>query len=146
MRARANVEAWGFNRSGSAADRWQRYGLAWRVVPFYFRGSLWSRLTRLLKLARLVREARPSILLPYTLIPNLVCGLIRRLTGACACVLNQRDAGVARMGCIRERCAVRLTPRFISNSRRGARFLLDELRAGGFAAYCFLGRCFSGHV
>jgi glycosyltransferase involved in cell wall biosynthesis len=126
---RAEVEVWGFNRAGPAAALCERHGLPWRVVPFYFAGSIAGRLIRLFKLARLLRAARPDILLPYTLIPNVVCGLIWRLTGARSCVWNQRDAGIARMGRAWERCAVRLTPRFISNSRQGARFLSETLKA-----------------
>jgi glycosyltransferase involved in cell wall biosynthesis len=128
-RVQADVEVWGFNRSGPAAALCERHGLAWRVVPFYFVGNLPSRLTRLFGLARLLREARPDVLLPYTLIPNVICGLIWRLTGARSCVWNQRDAGVARMGRGWERCAVRLTSQFIANSRQGARFLVEGLKA-----------------
>jgi len=125
----AEVEVWGFNRPGPAAAICERHGLAWRVVPFYFGGRLPRRLARLFKLARLLRAARPDILLPYTLIPNVVCGLTWRLAGARACVWNQRDAGIVRMGDVWERAAVRLTTRFVANSRQGARFLVDELKA-----------------
>jgi glycosyltransferase involved in cell wall biosynthesis len=128
-RERAHVEVWGFNHTGHVAAVCERHGLAWRVVPFYFTGSSFSRLARLFKLARLLRAARPDILLPYTHVPNVVCGLIWKLTGARACVWNQRDAGIARLSRVWERCAVRLTPRFISNSREGARFLVGALKA-----------------
>jgi glycosyltransferase involved in cell wall biosynthesis len=125
----ARVEVWGFNLSGPAGAICDRHGLAWRVIPFYFTGGLPGRLTGLKRLARIIRDARPDILLPYTLIPNVVCGLTWRLTGARACVWNQRDAGIERAGYVWERCAVRLTPQFISNSRQGARFIIDELKA-----------------
>ncbi|MFL6231021.1 MAG: glycosyltransferase [Pyrinomonadaceae bacterium] len=125
----AQVEVWGFNLSGPAADICDRHGLARRVIPFYFTGGWRARLTGLAKLAATMRAARPDILLPYTHTPNVVCGLIWRLTGARLCVWNQRDAGIERAGDRWERLAVRLTPQFISNSRPGARFVIDELKA-----------------
>ena len=123
----ARVEVWGFNHSGPVATICERYGLAWRVVPYPFAGSPYTRLTSLSKLARRLREVRPDILLPYTLIPNVVCGLIWKWTGARLCVWNQRDEGIARLDSRIERWGVQRTPQFISNSQRGARFLVDEL-------------------
>lgn len=127
--ARVAVEVWGFNHPGPAAALCERHGLVWRVVPFYFAGSFSTRLRRLSKLARLLRAARPNLLLPYTLIPNVACGLIWRLTGALSCVWNQRDEGIARVGFGWERSAARLTPRFVSNSLQGARYLTGGLKA-----------------
>lgn len=128
-RERARVEVWGFNRSGPVAAMCEEYGLAWRVIPFSFAGGRWRRLAALAKLARTLRAARTDILLPYTLLPNVVCGLVWKLTGASLCVWNQRDEGIERMSAGWERRAVRQTPMFISNSRRGARFLTDTLKA-----------------
>jgi glycosyltransferase involved in cell wall biosynthesis len=42
-------------------------------------------------------------------------------------VWNQRDEGIARLDSRIERRAVQRTPRFISNSQQGARYLIDEL-------------------
>jgi glycosyltransferase involved in cell wall biosynthesis len=125
----ASVEVWGFNRAGPVSSICEQHGLTWRVVPFYFKEKLASRLNSLMELARHIRAARPDILLPYTLIPNVACGLIWKLTGARACVWNQRDAGIARLDLRWERRAARLTSRFISNSQQGARFLTDEMKA-----------------
>lgn len=125
----ADVEVWGFNLSGPVAAICKRHGLGWRVIPFYFKGSPPLRMARLMKLAKAIRKARPDILLPYTLIPNVVCGLTWRLTGARACVWSQRDPGIERAGYVWERCAVLLTSAFISNSRQGARFIIDRLKA-----------------
>src|SRR2546423_1609424 len=75
----------------------------------------------------MLRELRPDILLPYTLSPNVVCGLIWKWTGARVCVWNQRDEGIARLNSRLERRAVQRIPQFISNSHQGARFLIDKL-------------------
>jgi glycosyltransferase involved in cell wall biosynthesis len=113
-REQADVEIWGFNRSGPVADICEQLRITWRVVPCELR-----------KVARLLRQAQPDILLPYTLIPNVVCGLVWQRTGACLCVWNQRDEGIfdARW----QHRAAQQTPLFISNSQAGARYLIDKL-------------------
>jgi glycosyltransferase involved in cell wall biosynthesis len=105
----------------------EQYGLAWRVVPYPFGGNPLVRLISLAKVAWMLREVCPDILLPYTLIPNVVCGLIWKWTGARLCVWNQRDAGIVRLNSRVERWAAQRTPQFISNSHQGARFLVDKL-------------------
>jgi glycosyltransferase involved in cell wall biosynthesis len=117
---RASVEVWGFNKSGPVAEICEQYGLPCRLVSFPFDNArVWS----LRRLASMLREARPDILLPYTFVPNVICGLVWQWTGARACVWNQRDEG--RMPFVAEwaRVAVERTPQFISNSEGGAGFL-----------------------
>lgn len=123
----AKVEVWGFNKSGPVADICEQVGIGWRVVPYPFRASSSERIRRLLAVARELREARPDILLPYTLVPNVVCGLVWKWTGARLCVWNQRDEGIVPLTARWERWAVKQTPRFISNSSAGARYLVEEL-------------------
>jgi glycosyltransferase involved in cell wall biosynthesis len=75
----------------------------------------------------LLQEVKPDILLPYTLTPNVVCGLIWQNTGARSCVWNQRDEGLLPLADSQEALAARQTPLFISNSAAGARFLTAKL-------------------
>lgn len=124
---RATVEVWGFNRSGPVAQLCEQAGLVWRVVAYPFKGGSLARLAGLAKLALTFRRARPDILVPYTFVPNIVCGLIWKWTGARGCVWNQRDEGVAPFTAEWERRAVKQTPMFISNSTAGARFLIEKL-------------------
>lgn len=112
----ADVEVWGFNRTGPVADICEQRRIKWRVVPFELR-----------KVARLLREARPDILLPYTLIPNVVCGLVWQRTGARLCVWNQRDEGISSLDTKWQHRAAQRTPQFISNSQAGARYLIEKL-------------------
>ena len=112
----ADVEVWGFNRPGPVAEICERHSIKWRVVPLELR-----------KVARLLRQARPDILLPYTLIPNVVCGLVWRRTGARLCVWNQRDEGIFSVNAKWLDRAVQQTPLFISNSQGGAQYLIEKL-------------------
>ena len=124
---RGSVEVWGFNESGPVAEICERHGIPWRVVSYPFDAGPLGRLNSLVKLAWLLRKARPDVLLPYTTVPNVACGLIWKLTGASACVWNQRDEGLVPLKAWWERWAVKRVSHFISNSHAGARFLTDVL-------------------
>ena len=117
----AEVEVWGFNRSGPVAEICKQHRIPSRVVPLQQPYDL-RRLTQLL------RENRPDILLPYTLLPNVVCGLVWQRTGARLCVWNQRDEGIFSLNAKWQQRAAQLTPKFISNSPSGARYLIDSLK------------------
>lgn len=129
VREQAHVEVWGFNQAGPVSTMCEEYGLAWRVVANPLGGRHSSRLVKLAKFAWHLRRAQPDILLPYTLIPNVACGLTWKWAGAHACVWNQRDEGIARLSPGLERWATKSIPQFISNSRQGAHFLINELKA-----------------
>jgi glycosyltransferase involved in cell wall biosynthesis len=121
-RERARVEIWGFNQSGPVAETCERLGLPSRVVPYDSSPSSFRRF------AQQLRSARPDVLLPYTWMPNVVCGLVWRWTGARLCVWNQRDEGLFLPTTKCEWRAVQRTPRFIANSRAGAWFLIEKLK------------------
>ncbi len=123
-RERATVEVWGFNKAGPVAQICEHLGLKWRVVSFPLNSKSPANLR---KLASIFRQAPPDILLPYTFVPNVVCGLIWKSTGARACVWNQRDEGLMPFIADWARPAVQRTPVFISNSEQGSRFLIDKL-------------------
>ena len=119
----AAVEVWGFNKSGPVADICEQYDIRWRVEPLNA-----NRLESIRRVAWLLRAARPDVLLPYTWLPNVVCGFVWKWTGARLCVWNQRDEGLFLPQMAWQRWAVQRTPRFIANSRPGARFLIEKLK------------------
>jgi len=116
----ADVEVWGFNCSGPVADICEQHEIKWRVVPLVQPFDL-------LNVTHLLRAARPDILLPYTLVPNVVCGLVWQQTGARLCVWNQRDEGIFDLDAKRQHRAAQQTPQFISNSQAGAHYLIEKL-------------------
>ena len=117
------VEVWGFNKSGPVADICEQYGIRWRVEPVNA-----QRLQSIQRVAWVLRASGPDVLLPYTWLPNVVCGFVWKWAGARLCVWNQRDEGLFLPQTTWERWAVQRTPRFISNSRAGARFLIEKLK------------------
>lgn len=126
-REQAQVEVWGFNKSGPVADICEAHGLAWRVIPCSFSESGVDRPRALVTVGRALRQTKPDILLPYTFGPNLVCGLVWKWTGARGCVWNQRDEGIIPFTSSWLPTAVKRTPLFISNCEAGAQFLIGKL-------------------
>lgn len=123
----AVVEVWGFNTTGPVAELCERHGIASRVVPFPLHADRVKQEAAMNDLAALLRDVRPDILLPYTTLPNVVCGLLWETTGAGLCVWNQRDEGIIAFDPKWEHEAARRTPLFIANSQGGARFLTGKL-------------------
>jgi glycosyltransferase involved in cell wall biosynthesis len=113
----ADVEVWGFNHGGPVAAICEHHGIKSRVV----------NKSEQLRFAELLRKARPDILLPYTLIPNITCGLVWEQSGARLCVWNQRDEGIFDADPALQLRAAQQTPLFISNSQAGARYLIEKL-------------------
>jgi glycosyltransferase involved in cell wall biosynthesis len=125
---RAEVEIWGLEGPGPLAALCAEDGIPWHVAHFTYPTTTRELLRGLPRFAGALRRAKPDVLLPYTIFPNVVCGLLWRWVGARACVWNQRDEGVTRMGPRAEQLAIRQVRRFIANSEQGARFLTDTLK------------------
>jgi len=127
-RENASVRIIGFSEPGRAAQLCDELGVPWKTIPIRW-GK--TRLTRwasaALHLAAALRRERPDVLLPYLAFPNILCGLIWRLTGAKACVWNQRDEGFNLDRRIAY-WAVRNTPVFVANSSAGREILVQRFR------------------
>ncbi len=123
----AVVEVFGFNKSGPVADMCEELGVPWHLEPFSLESTGNGRLLSFGHIWTILRRAHPEILLPYTFVPNVICGLGWQRTGARACVWNQRDEGVTPFVKEWARPAAELTPMFVSNAAAGAEFLVREL-------------------
>jgi len=121
----ADVQIWGtVDGPGRLASLCDQHGIPWRIVPFAWRERKSKNLMSLARFAWQLRRARPYLILPYMETPNLLCGAVWRWTGARLCVWNQRDDGIARVNTRHGAWAIRNTPRFISNSEKGAEHLV----------------------
>lgn len=127
----AQVEVWGFNKSGPVAEICEQYDIPTRVIPFPFSGNRSSRVRALATVSSSLRGAGPDLILPYTFGPNVVCGLIWKRTGARSCVWNQRDEGLLSFDSSFAQRAAQATPRFVSNCEAGAKFLIEKLGVDG---------------
>jgi glycosyltransferase involved in cell wall biosynthesis len=125
----AQVAVWGFHGPGQGSDVCEAYGLPWKVLGWPWSDKMPTLVKRVGAFTLRLREARPDIVLPFTIIPNVVCGLTWRWAGADVFVWNQREGGLGRVEPFLERWAVRRTPAFVANSEHGARFLVNTLGA-----------------
>ena len=140
----AQVEIWGFNHPGPVSKLCDSQGIPWRVAPnpwskgsvrgsskiargwCYFRNWL-QRQINLASYTTTLRQAKPDVIMPFTMFPNMICGLVWQKTGAKVCIWNQRDEGRGRMGPKWEENVIPNVPLFISNSTHGAEFLKNIL-------------------
>jgi glycosyltransferase involved in cell wall biosynthesis len=125
----SEVEIWGFSPPGRAAELCSEQGVPFRSVRPPLQGGIVDKLIGIARFVRELRNARPNVLLPYTMGPNIICGLIWRHSGARLCVWNQRDEGRGRVGRFAEKWAIRHMPLFVSNSQHGASFLSSVMGA-----------------
>lgn len=89
-----------------------------------------TRTVNLFGLARTLKAARPDVILSYTAVPNLACGIIWKYTGAKLFIWNQRDEGLLLNKKIWHRRAVASTLFFLANSANGKKFLQDNYQVG----------------
>lgn len=121
-RGEVRVSVVGLRGGGPFADWLAREGVAHRVLGSDAGVGVWWRWWRGL------RNMRPDVLVAFTNLPNVVCGVLWRWTGARNCVWGQRDEGRGRLDhWLVRRTAARWTPRFVSNSEPGGRFLVERL-------------------
>ena len=124
---RADVQVWGFSSPGKAAEICSQEGIPWRSLSRPWWSGKIQKITSLVDLARKIRRAKPNILLAYTTLPGILCGLTWRLTGAHTCIWNHREAGIDKdYSFTIQRLAARLTPAFITNSQHGAEALVQS--------------------
>lgn len=113
---------------GRAAELFRAAGVPWHARRTAWNGRARNAVT-LVELTAGLRRRRPDVLLPFCELPNTVCGLVWRTTGAKTCVWSQRDALPFTLADRTVRRAARSTPRLVSNSEHGAARLVDGLGA-----------------
>lgn len=117
------VELWGFSGPSPLSQICEQAGIPWRAFPLtWFRNPI-LRLLDLVRLASALRKAGPDVLLPHTLIPNTICGLIWRWSGAKYCLGYEGGHEFGLAGRMWEKLAVEKMPGIICN----ARHLADEM-------------------
>jgi glycosyltransferase involved in cell wall biosynthesis len=108
----------------AAADR-----IDTTASPVRWSASRPAKLRALATLARRLRAARVDVLVPYTAVPNVACGLVAPVVGARLVVWNQRDLGIDEPAGVARRWVVSRTARFVANSAVARRYLVESLGA-----------------
>ena len=123
----ALVSIWGIEKAGRVVEICNEYGLECQLVPFVPTGFYFRDLLGTLRFLKKLRQAHPDIIVPYTLVPNILCGLIWKFSSAKICIWNQRDEGFnLSNGIFYHRLAVKNTSFFIANSSKGMGILINE--------------------
>jgi glycosyltransferase involved in cell wall biosynthesis len=127
----AHVEVLAFtDERGRFRDAVERLGVTWRSSPLNWSGSRPAKLRELLLLAARLRRLAPDALLPYTTRPNVLCGLVWRVTGASACIWSQHDLVLpVKFGRGLLTRAARRATLLVASSSTAADFLVSELDA-----------------
>lgn len=117
------------DQPGRLSQLCEEAGIPWCGFSFNWGKTALTRVPNLVRLAGELRSLRPDIILSYTAIPNLACGIVWKYTGAALLVWNQRDEGLLLNRKFWHRHAVRSTRFFIANSGNGRKFLMDAYAA-----------------
>jgi len=132
---KAQVHVWGLMKygdkpGGRVAEMCDLRGLPWRNLNFAWPGGRLATFKRSFSLAQLSHDLKrfsPYVILAYTPLVNVICGLVWRWSGARLCVWNQMSSAVEEVSHRMSLWASRLTPLFLSNSEHGAEFLAKRL-------------------
>ncbi len=117
----------GLSNPGQVIEECELEGIDCNYWPTDLNGNIIQQVRNVFSFARRLRRLSPTYIAPYCMPANLLCGLVWRLTGAVSCVWQQRDEGRMRRHDWIENLAIRLTPKYISNSEHGAEWLHTEL-------------------
>ena len=123
----ADVGVWGLGAAGPVEGLCREAALPSRVIPVAAAGGRFATFLAVARAARELRRAGADVLIPYTLVPNVVCGCAARKGGSPAAIWNQRDTGLQFLGRRLERWAIRRTRGVVANARAGAEFLHERL-------------------
>ncbi len=76
------LEIWGFSPAGRVSELCQERGITCRSIDPPLQGGPASKLIGLTRFVKEMRGFRPTVLLPYTMSPNIICGLTWKYSGA----------------------------------------------------------------
>lgn len=131
----AVVRVVGFSDPGAGTQLCDQLGLAWSRIPIRWgrmRCTRWPLAA--LRLAWDLRRERPDVLIPSLAFPNTICSLVWRLTGARACIWNQRDEGLGLGGRLTS-WAMRSASAFVTNSDTARELLTERYKVAHESVY-----------
>lgn len=116
---------------GRVAQRCCELDIPWKAFPLSWPNDFSGRVRSLFKLTLALRALQPAIILPYTYLPNVLCSLIWKLTGARLCIWNQRDEGRYLEKSFLNSLAIDFAPVLVANATVGKEFLENQFDLRG---------------
>jgi Glycosyl transferases group 1/Glycosyltransferase Family 4 len=115
---------------GRAREAAAGAGIPWVPLPLAWSGGRAAKIRALARLTKSLRSFHPDVVVPVCAVPNVLCSLIWRATGARACVWNQRDVAVpSRFGLRTIRIAIRRATLAVACADHVAAFLAGSFHA-----------------
>ena len=118
-----NVTVIGFRPPGKVSRLLSKKNITWKYIPLTLRAGRVDILKNCLTLLIHFWKFRPNAIIPFTYWPNVLCGLIWKLTTAKVCLWNQRDAGQKLSKNWFTTLAIKNASQIVSNSSEGQLFL-----------------------
>ncbi|MGZ8741269.1 MAG: glycosyltransferase, partial [Gaiellaceae bacterium] len=129
------------DRPGRGRTLAEAEGIPWNSVRIPWTGNRLARMLSLLRVAAVLRRLKPDVLLAHTNLPNVVCGLIWRLTGAKLSVWNQWDVlGTKRFSPSLFRRSLQATPLVITEALHARDWLVEVWGADPARVHVIRGR------
>lgn len=123
----ATSEFWAFTGPGPISDLCNKYNFPWKSIPNPRAGTLIQNIFRQAKFCSSLILKDCDMILPFTLVPNIMAGLFWRFSKARVCIWNQRDTLGGHSCTDRvEKLAASFIPVFVSNSTHGKRYIHDR--------------------
>ena len=114
-------------REGRARQVAAEYGIPWTSARLPWVGSRVQKAASLARFVAHVRGLRPDVLISATNLPNVVCGLTWRVTGASLDVWTQNDVlGSTRLGRRLFRRALHAAPLVVTAASHGRDWLVEQ--------------------
>jgi glycosyltransferase involved in cell wall biosynthesis len=118
------------DRPGGARRLADAYGISWTSIPTPWVGSRGGKLASLARVAGGLRRLGPDVLVSSTNLPNVVCGLTWRTTGASLAVWNQCDVnGTTRFSERLFRRALHRVPLVVTSAHHARDWLVETFGA-----------------
>lgn len=113
-------------RDGRGAATARELGIPWRASPMTWEGGKTTKAREVARFARDLRAGRPDLLLSFCSFPNVLCGLVWRLSGASTCIWYQADVSpFSRMRESAKRRAAQGVPVLVANAEHAADHLVE---------------------
>ena len=118
------------DRPGNARRLAEDYGIGWTSIRTPWVGSRVAKAASLARVAATLRRLRPDVLISATNLPNVVCGLTWRTTGAALSIWHQCDlAGSTRIGSRLFRRALGASPLIVVAAEHGRDWMIEQYDA-----------------
>ena len=123
QQSKIRVAVVGFRKPGKVAQILSEKGVACEYIPLSISATRAAVLKNCFILLKYLWKFSPNAIIPFTLWPNVLCGLVWKLTTAKVSIWNQRDGGQRLHKNCFTTLAINNASKVVSNSSEGQLYL-----------------------